>query len=140
MASTRKFGVTSNLSGLQQGIVVNSINHSFNTESAEARDQAGRIIDIAVYGKSEQISIDGLTTTDGNQVAAGDIISLGSKNYLVTAVSNNESNTAFETANVNARWSEDAELWPLSACVSGAGGYSWDATKTVNSGKESAGQ
>ena len=141
MASTRKFGVTSNLSGLQQGIVVNSINHSFNTESAEARDQAGRIIDIAVYGKTEQISIDGLTTTEGDQVGAGDIIAIGGKNYLVTTVSNNESNTAFETANVNARWSEDAELWPLSACVSGANGlYTWDAEKTVNSGKESAGE
>ena len=139
MTSTRKFGVTSNLSGLQDGIVVNSINHSFSTETAEARDQAGRIIDIAVYGKTEEISLDGLTTTAGNQVVAGNIISLGSKNYLVTSVSNNESNTAFETANVNARWSEDAELWPLSACVSGAGGYQWDATKTINSGKESAG-
>ena len=140
MASTRKFGVTSNLSGLQEGIVVNSINHSFSTESAEARDQAGRIIDIAVYGKTEEIAIDGLTTTEGNQVGAGDIIAIGGKNYLVTTVSNNESNTAFETANVNARWSEDAELWPLSACVSGAAGYTWDATKTVNSGKESAGE
>lgn len=143
MSSTRKFGVTSNLSGLQEGIVVNSINHSFNTESAEARDQAGRIIDIAVYGKTEQISIDGLTTTEGSQVSAGDIITLGSKNYLVTSVSNNESNTAFETANVNARWSEDAELWPLSACLTGVNGnpgYSWDSTKTVNSGKESAGE
>lgn len=137
MGSKRKFGVTSNLSGLQEGIVVNSINHSFNTESAEARDQAGRIIDIAVYGKTEQISIDGLTTTEGSQVGAGDIIALDGKNYLVTSVSNNESNTAFETANVNARWSEDAELWPLSACVSGANGlYTWDATKTVNSGTE----
>lgn len=136
MASTRKFGVTSNLSGLQEGIVVNSINHSYSTESAEARDQAGRIIDIAVYGKTEQISLDGLVTTEGNSVGAGDVITLGTKNYLVTSVSNNESNTAFETANVNARWSEDAELWPLSACVSGATGYKWDASKTINSGKE----
>lgn len=141
--SSRKFGVTSNLSGLQQGIVVNSINHNFNTETAEARDQAGRIIDIAVYGESEEISIDGLTTTDGDQVKAGSIISLGSKNYLVTSVSNNESNTAFETANVNARWSEDAELWPMSACITGLNsfsGYTWDPSKTVNSGKKSSGE
>ena len=143
MASTRKFGVTSNLSGLQQGIVVNSISHSFSTDTAEARDQAGRLIDIAVYGKTEQISIDGLVTTAGDTVGAGDIITLGTKNYLVTAVSNNESNTAFETASVNARWSEDAELWPLSACVTGEGAlsatYTWDPEKTVNSGKETAG-
>lgn len=139
MSSKRKFGVTSNLSGLQQGIVVNSINHNFSTESAEARDQVGRLIDIAVYGESEQITIDGLTTTDGNQVKAGDIITLGNKNYLVTTTSNNESNTAFETANVNARWAEDVELWPLSACltgVNGFSGYTWDASKTVNSGKD----
>ena len=136
MASTRKFGVTSNLSGLQQGIVVNSINHSFNTETAEARDQAGRLIDIAVYGENEQISIDGLTTTEGNQVTAGSIITIGKKNYLVTSVSNNESNTAFETANVNARWSDDAELWPLTACltgVNGFSGYTWVPSGAINS-------
>ena len=134
MASNRKFGVTSNLSGLQEGIVVNSINHSYNTETAEARDQAGRLIDIAVYGKTEEISLDGLVTTASGQVGAGDIIAIGGKNYLVTSVSNNESNTAFETANVNARFSEDAWLWPLSACVSGANGlYTWDPDKTVAS-------
>lgn len=135
--STRKFGVTSNLSGLQEGIVVNSINHNHNTESAEARDQAGRIIDIAVYGQSEEISLDGLTTTDGNQVTAGDIVTIGNKNYLVTSVSNNESNTAFETASVNARWAPNAEIWPLSACVAGSGAlsgiYTWDGSKAVPS-------
>lgn len=143
MGSTRKFGVTSNLSGLQEGIVVNSINHSFSTETAEARDQAGRLIDLAVYGKTEEISLDGLMTTASGQVTAGGIITLDGKNYLVTSVSNNESNTAFETANVNARWSEDTELWPLTACITGLNGfsgYAWDPDKTVNSGKEKAGQ
>ena len=132
----RKFGVTSNLSGLQEGIVVNSINHNFSTDSAEARDQAGRLIDIAVYGENEEITIDGLTTTAATsaQVKAGDIVTIGDKNYLVTATSNNESNTAFQTQNVTARWAKDVELWPMSACVSGAGGYTWDPDKTVNSG------
>ena len=130
MASKRKFGVTSTLSGLKEGIVVNSINHNSTTETAEARNEAGQVIDIAVYGSGEQITIDGLTTTDGNQVEAGDVIALGGKNYLVTSKSNTESNTAFETANVNARWTPNAELWPLSACVSGV----WDPTKTINAG------
>ena len=51
--SNRKFGISSNLSGLQNGMIVNSISKSENIESAEARDEKGRIIDIAVYGSGE---------------------------------------------------------------------------------------
>ena len=128
MASKRKFGVTSVLTGLSEGLVVNSINHSSTTETAEARNEHGQIIDIAGYGGGEEITIDGLMTTDGNGVKAGDVITIGDRNYLVTSTSNNESNTAFETANVQARWSPDCELWPLSAATSGI------SSGTINSG------
>lgn len=130
MANThqpRKFGVTSTLSGLSEGIVVNSITHNSTSETAEARDEHGQIIDIAVYGEGDEITIDGLVTTATNTLKAGSIATVDGKNYLVTSTSKTESNTAFQTANVTARYSPDCELWPLSAAQAGTG------TGTINS-------
>lgn len=108
MASTRKFGIVTTVSGFT-GIKVNSINRTYNTESAEARDEKGQIIDIAAYGSGEEISVDGLTT--GSGVKPGSIVKLGAKNYLITAASESESNTAFVTQNATARYAPNAELW-----------------------------
>lgn len=138
MANThqpRKFGVTSTLSGLSEGIVVNSITHNSTSETAEARDEHGQIIDIAVYGEGDEITVDGLVTTATNAVKAGSILTISetvngstvTKNYLVTGASKTESNTAFQTTNVTARYSPDCELWPLSAAQAGTG------TGTINS-------
>lgn len=130
MANThqpRKFGVTSTLSGLSEGIVVNSITHNSTSETAEARDEHGQIIDIAVYGEGDEITIDGLVTTATNTLKAGSIATVDGKNYLVTSTSKTESNTAFQTTNVTARYSPDCELWPLSAAQAGTG------TGTINS-------
>ena len=124
MANThqpRKFGVTSTLSGLSEGIVVNSITHNSTSETAEARDEHGQIIDIAVYGEGDEITIDGLVTTAENTLKAGSIATVDGKNYLVTSTSKTESNTAFQTTNVTARYSPDCELWPLSAAQAGTG-------------------
>lgn len=124
MANThqpRKFGVTSTLTGLSEGIVVNSITHNSTSETAEARDEHGQIIDIAVYGEGEQITIDGLVTSAENTLKAGSIATVDGKNYLVTSTSKTESNTAFQTTNVTARYSPDCELWPLSAAQAGTG-------------------
>ena len=120
MPSKRHFGITSNLSGLSQGIIVNSISHSDSTETAEARDEKGRIIDIAVYGGGDEVSIDGLVT--GSGVKAGDIVTISetvdgtttTKKYLITSSSKNETNTAFQTASVNARYAPSCYYWPLS--------------------------
>lgn len=108
MASDRKFGIVTTVSGFT-GIKVNSINRTYNTESAEARDEKGQIIDIATYGNGEEITVDGLTT--GNGVRPGAVVKLGSKNYLVTAASESESNTAFVTQNVTARYAPSCEFW-----------------------------
>lgn len=128
--SNRRFGVTSNLSGLQQGIVVNSISHSDNTETAEARDEKGQLIDLAVYGGGDEITIDGLVK--GSGVQAGTTVKLDDKWYLVTSTSKNESNTAFQTTSVNARYAPDCEYWPLSAVgqTADASGY---ISGTINS-------
>ena len=66
MAETaRKFGVTSDVSGLATGIIANSLSFSKNVETAQARNEKGEIIDIAAYSKSEQVSVDGVFVGDG---------------------------------------------------------------------------
>ena len=80
MASNRKFGISFDAGGLANGIVINSISRSSNTESAEARNHLGQLTDIAVYGSGEEITIDGLATSGG--VKAGDIINLGGKTTI----------------------------------------------------------
>ena len=129
--SNRRFGVTSNLSGLQQGIVVNSISHSDNTETAEARDEKGQLIDLAVYGENEEITVDGLTTGDG--VKNGSVIWLqepgkDAKGYLVTSTSKSENNTAFVTQNVTARYSKGCEYWTTTSA-----GVVCEPSATINS-------
>lgn len=129
MASNRKFGIVTNVSGFT-GIKVNSISRTYNTESAEARDEYGKIIDIAAYGNGEEISVDGLTTGDG--VQPGSVITLymdgTPKNYLVTAASESESNTAFVTQNATARYAPSCEFWYITSA-----GTVCDALSTVNS-------
>ena len=111
MGSTRLFGIVQDVSGLSTGIIVNSINYTQNTETAEARNQKGKVIDIAVVQTGEEITIDGLATISG--VAIGSYITLGNKRYLVTGASEAESNTTFKTQNITARYSKDCEYWTL---------------------------
>lgn len=113
MSSTRKFGVYSDVSGLSTGIIVNSIQHNYNSDTAEARDEKGRLIDLAAYGENEEITIDGLTT--GSGVSNGSVIWIGSKGYLVTSTSQTENNTAFATQNVTARYAKNCEYWTTDA-------------------------
>ena len=109
--SSRLFGIVQDVSGLSTGIIVNGINYTQNTETAEARNQKGKVIDIAVVSTGEQISVDGLATTSG--VAIGSVITIGNKKYLITGASAAESNTTFKTQNVTARYSKDCEYWTL---------------------------
>lgn len=128
MASQRKFGIVTNVDGFT-GIQVNGISRTYNTETAEARNEKGQVIDIATYGNGEQITVDGLTT--GTGVKPGSIVTLSmdgvTKNYLITAASETESNTAFKTQNVTARYAPSCELWYTS------GGVMCEPSSTVNS-------
>lgn len=134
MASDRQFGIVTTVSGFT-GIKVNSLSRTYNTETAEARDEKGQVIDIATYGNGEEISVDGLTT--GNGVRPGSIVKLGKKNYLVTAASESESNTAFVTQNATARYAPNAEFWWVkkdgSMCAQGET-FNSDASGAVPTG------
>lgn len=99
--SDRRFGITYNLSGLSQGIIVNSLSITNNAETAQARDERGQVIDIAVYNnETKQIAIDGLYTGQG--VSNGSLIKVDDEYYLVTSTGNVETNNSFQTGSVNA--------------------------------------
>lgn len=130
----RQFGIIETVDGFT-GIKVNSISRTYNTETAEARDEKGQVIDIATYGNGEEITVDGLYT--GTGVKPGAIVKLGAKNYLITAASESESNTAFVTQNVTARYAPNCEYWWVKAdgtmCTSGET-YNSDTSGDVPTG------
>lgn len=99
--ATRYFGVTTNLSGtLGNGIIANSINHNNSVQVAEARDEKGKLLDLAPYSASHDISIDGLYVGEG--VDVGTVITIGEKDYLVSTSNKTESNTEFQRSSVTA--------------------------------------
>lgn len=110
----RVFGVTTELSGLGTGIIANGITYNDTVDVAEARDEKGKLLDLAPYSQGEEITIDGLFV--GTGVAVGSKISLGAKDYLVSNASKTESNTAFQTQQITARGGdEDTVIHELSA-------------------------
>lgn len=134
MGSKRQFGIVSDVEGLKAGCVVNSITHNYSSETAEARNEKGKLIDLAAYGESEEITVDGLTTgagvKNGSVVWIAEKISgnITPKGYLVTNTSKTENNTAFVTQNVTARYSKDCEYWTCDPS-----GNICDANSTINS-------
>lgn len=113
----RIFGVTSNVSGLSEGIIANSLTFNDTVETAEARNEKGEIIDIAAYSKGTTVDIQGVYT--GTGVQAGKTITIGEDSFLVTSVSKTESNTAFQEASVSARRADQATLHPITDSTSG---------------------
>lgn len=99
---TRYFGITTDLSGsLGAGLIANSIQFSNTVDVAEARDEKGKLLDLAPYSKSSEISVDGLFV--GTGVEVGSKITIGGKDYLISTSNKSESNTEFNTASVTAR-------------------------------------
>lgn len=104
----RKFGVTSDVAGLSQGLIANSLSFSKDAESAEARNEKGEIIDIAAYSTSETVEVQGVYVGDG--IEPGTKVTIGEKEYLVTSASKNESNTAFQEGSISCRTADNAVL------------------------------
>lgn len=111
----RIFGITTDLSGsIGDGLIANSVQYSNTTEVAEARDEKGGLLDLASYSKSGELTIDGLFVGDGVEV--GTKITIGGKDYLVSQSNKSETNTAFQTGSVTARYGDDfTVIHPLSS-------------------------
>ena len=110
--AARKFGVTSDVSGLAQGLIANSLTFNKDAESAEARNEKGEIIDIAAFSTAETVDVQGVYV--GSGVEPGTIITIGEKQYLVTSSSKTENNTAFQEGSISCRTADKATLHPIS--------------------------
>lgn len=109
MATTRKFGIISDISGLTAGVVVNSMDFSETVEVAEARDENGAIIDLVGFSNNKTVSISGIMQGEVSALAkAGNSITLDGKTWLITDVSRNETNTGFCTVSISARTADNA--------------------------------
>ena len=101
MGSKRRFGITSDLSGLSQGLMVNNISFTEDSQVAEARNQYGQLVDLAVYANDKNVTIDGLYL--GDMLSGGSVINIGSEQYMVTSTARGETNIGFQTGTVNAQ-------------------------------------
>lgn len=91
----RIFGVTTDLSGsIGTGLIANSLQWSDTTDVAEARDEKGKLLDLASYSKSGEVSIDGLYV--GTGVEVGSKVTIGGRDMLVSQSNHTENNTEFQ--------------------------------------------
>lgn len=109
MATTRKFGIITDISGITGGIMVNSLDFSENCETVQARDQQGKVCDIAGVSNSKSVTITGLMdTAKGETAKAGSKITLDQKDWLIESVSRKESNNGWVELSISAKTADDA--------------------------------
>lgn len=112
MATTRKWGIISDVSGITAGVMINSLDFSETVQTAQCRDELGRITDIASYSNSKSVNIQGvMDTAKGSVATAGSIITLDGKQWLIDNVSKRESNTGFVELTISARTADNAEIY-----------------------------
>ena len=103
---SRIFGVTTDLSGsIGTGLIANSLSWSDTVDVAEARDEKGKLLDLAPYSKNGSVSIEGLYVGEGVQV--GTVISVGGKDMLVSQNDHSERNTEFQQSTIQCRYGDD---------------------------------
>lgn len=109
MATTRTWGIITNLEGLQAGLCVNSLSFNDTASVAEALDEHGRCTDLAAYSKRTTVSITGvLDSAKGELAKAGNKITISGKDYIIDSVNKNESNTAFCEVTISAQTADNA--------------------------------
>lgn len=112
MATTRKFGIISDVSNITGGIMINSLDFSENVETAQARNEHGEIVDIAGYSNSKTVSITGyMDTAKGSVAVAGSILTIDGHNWLIDSVSRREANTGFVELTITARTADNATIY-----------------------------
>ena len=121
MATTRKFGIISNISGMQGGIMVNSIDTQQQVETAEARNETGEIVDMVGFSKAKTVSLSGvMDTAKGSLATAGSTITIDSKTLLIQSVQKTENNTDFVQVSISAKGADNAII----TVINGADGSS----------------
>jgi hypothetical protein len=105
----RQFGVISIVSGSTSAIadlIANSVTVSESVETAQARDESGKVIDHQAYSKTKTITVRGLLDAAAPAVTAGSVIVISGGTFLVTNAEQTESNTAFVEYSITATESD----------------------------------
>ena len=113
MAETagRQFGIITNTSGGVASLIIpNGVQSQNSVETAEARDEHGKVINMAAYSKSRTVTFRGLLNDTEYSFDAGSTITVGSSTYLVESRDINEQNTAFVEVTITAKLSDDATI------------------------------
>lgn len=119
MATSRRFGIITDVSGVTQGIMINSLDFNTSVETAQARNEHGQITDLAGYSNSKTVSIQGLMdTAKGNVAEAGSVLTLDGKQWLIDSVARRESNTGFVELTISARTADEAQIYQVSSTSS----------------------
>ena len=109
MATTRQWGIISNISGMQGGIMVNSVDYNEQVQTAEARNEQGAIVDMVGFSNAKTVSIAGvMDTAKGSLATAGSVLSFAGKNWLIESVQKQESNTDFVQVTISAKTADNA--------------------------------
>lgn len=109
MATTRKFGIITDVSGITGGIMINSLSFTENAETAEARNEKGQVTDYAAYSRNTTCNISGvLDESKGSLAKAGSKITFDGKDWIIDSVSKNESNSSFIEVSVSCKSADDA--------------------------------
>lgn len=115
MSTTRKYGIITNVQGLQSGICVNSLSYSESAEIAEARNEKGQITDYFAFSNAKTVSITGvMDTAKGELATAGSKLTLNGKDWIIDSVSKNETNTGAVEVTISAKTADNAIITIIS--------------------------
>lgn len=106
----RSFGVISIVSGGSTAIadiIAESVTVSESVETAQARDESGKVIDFQAYSKTKTLTINGLLNVTTPTIEAGSVIVISGGTFLVTSAEQVESNTDFVRYNLTVTSSDD---------------------------------
>ncbi len=106
----RQFGIVSNSSGGIAGCILNSVRRSTSVQTAEARNESGKVTDQWFYSRDEKVAIAGVMDSSGLTLKAGDTLTYGGKTYGISSTSVDESNTGAATFSIEGTASDDAEI------------------------------
>lgn len=106
----RSFGVISIVSGGTTAIadiIAESVNKSNSVETATARDESGKVIDMQAYSKTTTLTINGLLNVSTPTIDAGSVVVISGGTFLVTSAELVESNTDFVRYNLTVTASDN---------------------------------
>lgn len=113
----RQFGIISSpVTGLSTGIMINSLDIQQNLQTAQARNEKGELVDLCGYSVGRTASISGYLDGQYSDLAAvGSTVTIGGKTYLIQSVSKTENNTDFVQVSISARQGDSASVYMASS-------------------------